>query len=404
MSPPTEQLIRDYLNRLSVAARGRLSAEDRRALVTRTHDFIDRNASPSGPPTSMEIATFLHRLGDPVALVDQEVARLAEERGDTAAAPSDTHEKGAGVLRRLSAHSSWHWPSAPGSPHLRSQLLNGHSQEADLGVDSEETAGPARAGESGPKPARKVWLPPQPGPADAPVPSPNGKPDATAAADVRPDRSAWPPPAALGAPRAEPAAERDPGSARAAGAEPAGAPGAPSAPGKASPSGSASGPGSASASGKASASGSAAPWKPRNPVVVVLTARASALGRRLFAWARRSPVEAAAVTLLGLGGAAYPPIWLLGAVFTLASHAWDYRDKWVGLAIPVLVLVVGTAFGVTFGGTYTTFGRYVHEGWVYADVLSRVGALLGTGYLVWRLRHTRRAPTVPPWNKPHRVD
>ncbi len=81
MSPPTEQLIRDYLNRLSVAARGRLSSDDRRALVTRTHDFIERNASRSGPATALQIAALLSRLGDPGALVDQEVARLAAEHG-----------------------------------------------------------------------------------------------------------------------------------------------------------------------------------------------------------------------------------------------------------------------------------------------------------------------------------
>ena len=74
MSPPTEQLIRDYLNRLSVASRGRLGAEDRRALVNRTHDFIERNASRSGPATSMQVAALLSRLGDPSVLVDQEVA------------------------------------------------------------------------------------------------------------------------------------------------------------------------------------------------------------------------------------------------------------------------------------------------------------------------------------------
>jgi hypothetical protein len=123
-----------------------------------------------------------------------------------------------------------------------------------------------------------------------------------------------------------------------------------------------------------------------------------------FAWARRNPVGAAAVTLLGIGGAAYPPIWLLGAIFTLAARVWDYRDKWIGLAGPVLLLVVGTAVGVALGGQYTTFGPYAHESWVYADILSRVGAVAGTGYLVWRLTHARRVPTVPPWNRPHKVD
>jgi hypothetical protein len=102
MSPPTEQLIRDYLNRLSVAARGRLSSEDRRALVTRTHDFIERNASRSGPATAMEVAALLSRLGDPGALVDQEVARLAAERGEAVATETDQATGLAARLRRPS--------------------------------------------------------------------------------------------------------------------------------------------------------------------------------------------------------------------------------------------------------------------------------------------------------------
>jgi hypothetical protein len=389
MSPPTEQLIRDYLNRLSVAARGRLSAEDRRALVTRTHDFIDRNASPSGPPTSLEVATLLHRLGSPDALVDQEVARLADERGE-AAAPAEKSEKGSGVFRRLSAHSSWHWPSAPGSADLRSQLLNGHSQQVDHGADGDQTA-------------------------DAPVPPLNGKSGATAPAVAGgQDRPAWPSAAfsTQGA-EAEPATERQSATAPpaiSAAARPATASSAASAPDASSAAGDDSAPGypsapvPASASGSGRAAGTEALWKPRNPLVVVLTARAAALWRRTLAWARRSPVEAAALTLLGVGGAAYPPVWLLGALLTLASRGWDYRDKWIGLAIPVLILVVGTTFGVTFGVRYNDFSGYVHEGWVYADVLSRIGAVAGAAYLAWRLTHARRVPTVPPWNKPHRVD
>jgi hypothetical protein len=353
MSPPTEQLIRDYLNRLSLAARGRLDAEDRRALVSRTHDFIDRTASPSEPPTSMEVAALLSRLGDPAALVDQEVARLAAARGESAAAElAERQERPPGRLRRLSAHSSWHWPAAPGSEDLRTRLLNGNSEHGDGSAD-EEAAVPAGADRpdadrSGPELAPPIWLPRQSGPADGFAPPANGRQDPADAAGG--SRAAWPSAAAV------------------------------------------------STRGQELAAGSAVSR------ATVLLAGASASASRLLAWARRNPVEAAAATLLGLGGAAFPPIWLLGVVPALASRAWDYRDKWVGLAGPVLILVVGTALGVTLGTRYDSFGPYVHEGWVYADILSRVGALAGTGYLVWRLTHARRVATVPPWNKPHRVD
>ncbi len=359
MSPPTEQLIRDYLNRLSLAARGRLGAEDRRALVSRTHDFIDRTASPSGPPTSMEVAALLSRLGDPTALVDQEVARLAAARGESGAEPAERQDKPPGRLRRLSSHSSWHWPAAPGSEDLRTRLLNGDSGRDDDGAEAAPPAFPDAAAWPDPERPPPIWLPRQPGPADGLVP-PADEPAAAMDADPTP-----------GSARDRPAGTK-PGSAR---------PAWPSA-----------------------AALSAGGQNARESRAADLLTRVRALARRLLAWARRNPVEAAAATLLGLGGAAFPPVWLLGVLPALASRAWDYRDKWIGLAGPVLILVVGTSLGVTLGSRYDSFGPYVHEGWLYADIISRVGAVAGTAYLVWRLSHARRVPTVPPWNKPHRVD
>ena len=87
MSPPTEQLIRDYLNRLSVAARGQLGPDDRRALVIRTRDFIERKTGLAGPPTAMEVARLLAGLGDPSGLVQQERQRLAVVRGELSSRP-----------------------------------------------------------------------------------------------------------------------------------------------------------------------------------------------------------------------------------------------------------------------------------------------------------------------------
>jgi hypothetical protein len=398
MSPPTEQLIRDYLNRLSLAARGRLDAEDRRALVSRTHDFIDRTASPSGPPTSMEVAALLSRLGDPTALVDQEVARLAAARGESAAAElAERQERPPGRLRRLSAHSSWHWPAAPGSEDLRTRLLNGNSEHG-YGSPDEEAAVPAdadrpgadRTGSDRPDADRTgsdrpeaelpppIWLPRQSGPADGFAPPANARPDPADAAGGSRRPGAGPAATTAAGPASGSAEDRPDGPGLARPAWPSAA--------------------AVSTRGQEPAAG------PADSRATVLLAGASASASRLLAWARRNPVEAAAATLLGLGGAAFPPIWLLGVVPALASRAWDYRDKWVGLAGPVLILVVGTALGVTLGTRYDSFGPYVHEGWVYADILSRVGALAGTGYLVWRLTHARRVATVPPWNKPHRVD
>jgi len=97
----------------------------------------------------------------------------------------------------------------------------------------------------------------------------------------------------------------------------------------------------------------------------------------------------------------YPPVWLLGAVVAVACRGWDHRDKWIGLAGPVILLLAGTGAGVALGSSQDRFGQYLHEAWVYLNVLSRIGAVAGTWYLVWRLTHARRVPKVPPWNRPH---
>jgi hypothetical protein len=123
---------------------------------------------------------------------------------------------------------------------------------------------------------------------------------------------------------------------------------------------------------------------------------------RVARWSRRNKLEAVAVALLGLGGVIFPPVWLLGAAVALASRLWDYRDKWVGLALPVLLTVIGTVAGFAVGSR-GSFGHGMHESWVFAVDISRTSAVLSACYLVWRAAHGPRPPAVPPWNKPHRV-
>jgi len=134
----------------------------------------------------------------------------------------------------------------------------------------------------------------------------------------------------------------------------------------------------------------------------VLSRQAHRVLNAFAAWFRRSPLEASAVVLLGLGGVIYPPVWLAGAALALASRLWDYRDKWLGLALPLLVTLIGTAVGVANGG-HVSVSQGVHEGWVYGVVTSRLAAVLSAAYLGWRSIHGRRPPAVPPWNKPHKI-
>jgi hypothetical protein len=118
---------------------------------------------------------------------------------------------------------------------------------------------------------------------------------------------------------------------------------------------------------------------------------------------RRHKAETLAVILLGLGGAIYPPVWILGALVALPCRLWDMRDKWVALGAPVLLLVVGTVAIVVLGGAHVSLGAYAVEAWRGADLLSRVLALASGGYLLVRLLRGRREPKQPPWNVPHRL-
>ena len=57
-----------------------------------------------------------------------------------------------------------------------------------------------------------------------------------------------------------------------------------------------------------------------------------------WALARKHPLEAVSVILLGVGGLILPfPFWLIGGLVALRSRRWDARDKWIALAGPPLV-------------------------------------------------------------------
>lgn len=90
MRPPAEQLIRDYLNRLSVAARTRLQSDDRRAFLARTREHIERQSGGRDTADPAMVLRALNDLGEPEAVVEREHARLAtlQSKRDAAAARS----------------------------------------------------------------------------------------------------------------------------------------------------------------------------------------------------------------------------------------------------------------------------------------------------------------------------
>jgi hypothetical protein len=116
------------------------------------------------------------------------------------------------------------------------------------------------------------------------------------------------------------------------------------------------------------------------------------------AWllARKNPLEAVAVIVLGVGGLLLPfPLWLIGALISLRSQHWDKRDKWLALVGPpgfavICMLLLGLSGGGNFFHALATSSHQF-------GLLLRVGSVLCAGYLVWRLRRGPRRRKTPPW-------
>ncbi len=124
------------------------------------------------------------------------------------------------------------------------------------------------------------------------------------------------------------------------------------------------------------------------------------LSSRAAGLARRHPREAAAVVLLAVG-AAYPPVWLAGALVALTAKVWDRRDLWTGLAVPVAIVILGAVLIPAFL-PHGSAAAYAHSVWHMAGWLSRIVAVLSAAYLGLRLHRGRRQPKVLPWNVPRR--
>jgi hypothetical protein len=119
-----------------------------------------------------------------------------------------------------------------------------------------------------------------------------------------------------------------------------------------------------------------------------------------WALARKHPLEAVSVILLGVGGLILPfPFWLIGGLVALRSRRWDARDKWMALAGPLLVtLVVLLIRAGTSPDNF--FPAFYHAAQHDFGLSIRAGCVLCAGYLVWRLRRGPRLRTLPPWQRP----
>jgi len=369
MNPPTEQLIRDYLNRLAVAARSELAPADRQALLSQTRARIEAGCDPRSA-TAAQVRKVLADLGDPVALVEAERCRAGARDGAlamTAAGPPG--RPAAGFLDApvpVNGTAGGANDAAGDAPRLPAPRPPAEAGDGDLAAPA---AAPADGGGQVGAPEDFESLPSESG--------------AGAAAAVEAETEAG---AGAGA-GAGAEVEAD----AAAGAEAAGA-----------EAGRKPAPGARRAAARAASSLRPGFRRAARPA----TASGSRAGSPATSLVRGHKLEIVALLLLGVGGAFFPPVWILGALLAMAvpPRVWDIRDKWTGLAAPVLLTIAGTVLVVLLGGRRGSIGSYAFEAWVAAGRLSRLMAVAGAAYLAWRLYRGRREPRQPPWKVPKRLD
>ncbi len=363
MNPPTEQLIRDYLNRLSVAARGHLGFSERQSLLDRTRARIEAECGGVNGASAVQVRRALAGLGDPIALVELELG----DAGGQSIQAGGQHDPAV----------AWNGNGMVVSRVVAADIAKGN----EIGKDSPAADGPdganwARAANSvrlvrtGFAAAQRRLR--KPDPATAPtgvlsaVPVPSGKSGRAPRQRTAPEMLAAPDPIPdpLSGPSSDPV------------------------------SGSGSGSGNPSAGTRRQTSRFAGSR-------TVGAGVASGLLRGAVMLALSNKLEVLAIVLLA-AGAIYPPVWLLGALLALPSRTWDIRDKFFGITLPVILVIVGTALVLVLGGQHSSIGSYAFEAWLGAGRLSRALALAGAIYLLWVLRRGRRQPKQPPWRVPGR--
>ena len=422
MRPPAEQVVRDYLNRLTVAART-LPPEDRQAFLARYQNLVERQSGVRDMADPADVMRALSGIGEPEALVERERTRLEAQRKEREAAASK-----AGFWKpqpRGGAPGRNGTDGGPPSPYAHLTRKDGRPVGGEI---KKPTTRPIssrwRPGEPlKPKKSRRGRVPPPPpdrsrrpdrdGPADS---GPPAEPQAAEpqAGDQRPAdvpsgaassarAAAGGAAAATGAAGAAAAT----GAAGAAGAAPAGT-SATRAPAGAPPPPA----GTSATSARAGTPAASAPTRrlprpvrPRLPRRLQPGDLTRDMARRAAETGRQHRLETVCVVMLALGGLILPfplwevgfLLWLAGAAIAATSKLWSLPDKWVGLVGPPALTIIGTAVTVSLGGTRSTGSAYLHETLATSMYLFVIGAVLGAAYLAWRLYRGRRPTEIPPW-------
>jgi hypothetical protein len=135
-------------------------------------------------------------------------------------------------------------------------------------------------------------------------------------------------------------------------------------------------------------------------VAVTLGNRAVDLALDAVDLAREHKLETVAVLLLGVSAFIFVfPFWLVtalvGGVVAISSQIWNLRDKWVGLAGPPVIALVGTIVAALIIGGRGHFVGSVPEAFrLYVGYCYRGGSLLFAIYLALQARRgpQRRQP------------
>jgi hypothetical protein len=430
MRPPAEQVVRDYLNRLTVAART-LPPEDRQAFLARYQNLVERQSGVRDMADPADVMRALSGIGEPETLVERERTRLEAQRKEREAAASKVslwkpspRPKGG---RNGSAGGGQPGTRPPSMENLVRK--DGRPVTGEIKVTTRPISSRWRPGEPlKPKKGRRGRVPPPP-------PDSSRQPDRDAAADSGPpvEQPATEP--------AEPqAAEQRPadapsgavssalaaagGTAAATGAAATETPATPT-PATPTPAGTAPAPTPPPAGTPATpapAETSAAPAPAGTPATPAPTRRLRAvrpqlprrlqpgditrdMARRAAETGRQHRRETVAVVMLALGGLILPfplwevgfLLWLAGALTAATSKRWSLPDRWIGVIGPLALVIIGTAVAVSLGGARSSGSAYLNETLTTSMYLFMIGALLGAGYLAWRLYRGRRPTSIPPW-------
>jgi len=97
----------------------------------------------------------------------------------------------------------------------------------------------------------------------------------------------------------------------------------------------------------------------------------------------------------------YPAVWLLGAALALTAKVWDRRDRWIGLGVPVALVILGAVL-IPALRPHNSAAAFGHSVWLMASRLSHIIPAASALYLAWRLNRGRRTPKDLPWDVPRR--